>query len=60
MKLEVIDEQNLEEIRGGYHFDLSLYLGMISIMALLVSVYKIYASSKGKTKIGNDFTFEWS
>ncbi len=60
MALEIIRDKELEEIRGGQPFDLSLYLGMMSIIALLVAVYKVYASSKGKTKIGNDFTFEWS
>ena len=60
MSLEIISDSKLDEIVGGQPFDLSLYLGMVSVIAILVAVYKVYASTKGKTKIGNDFSFEWS
>jgi hypothetical protein len=34
--------------------------GIVTLFAVLVAVYKIYNSTKGKAKFGNDFTFEWS
>lgn len=60
MKLEVISESELENIRAGSYYDVTLLMGLFSALAILVSVYKLYASSRGKAKIGNDYTFEWS
>ena len=55
-----VDDAVLETIIGGEYFDgLTMVAGLATLLAILISIYKIYASSKGKTKIGNDFTFEW-
>ena len=38
----------------------STIVAYLTLFAVLVAVYKIYNSTKGKAKFGNDFTFEWS
>lgn len=60
MKFEIVKEEELEKIMAGLLFDdLTMVSAIVTILATLVAIYKIYASSKGKAKIGNDYTFEW-
>ena len=60
MQYEIISEEELENIVGGALFDdLTMVSAIVTIIATLVAIYKIYMSTKGKAKIGNDFTFEW-
>ena len=60
MRLEVLSDNTLEEVRVGAYYDVTLLMGLVSVLAILISVYKLYASSKGKARFGNDYTFEWS
>lgn len=60
MNWEVIDEDKLETIVGGEYISASSIAALMSILAILIAVYKMYTSTKGKAKIGNDYTFEWS
>lgn len=55
-----LNEVELENIKGGNIADGTMYITIITALVVLVSLYKIYSSTKGKTKIGNDYTFEWS
>ena len=55
-----IDEEKLETIVGGNFLpELSMTV-LLTALAVIVAVYKMYTSSSGKAKIGNDFTFEWA
>ena len=56
MSFELVKDEELEKINAGLLFD---DLTIVTIMATLVAIYKIYASTKGKAKIGSDYTFEW-
>ena len=60
MDFEIVKDEELDSIRAGLLFDdLTMVSAIVTILATLVAIYKIYASTKGKAKIGNDFTFEW-
>ena len=55
-----ISDEELENIIGGEFMSASMIMAYLTLFATLVAVYKIYNSTKGKAKFGNDFTFEWS
>ena len=58
--LEKLTDQEKEVIVGGEYITAQSIMALMSVLALLVSIYKIYASSKGQAKIGNDYSFEWA
>lgn len=58
--LKELSEEELETIVGGEFMSASTIVAYLTLFAVLVAVYKIYNSTKGKAKFGNDFTFEWS
>lgn len=58
--LTKLREEEMEKIVGGEYISGLSIMALMSIFAILVSVYKLYSSSKGKAKIGNDYTFEWA
>ena len=60
MLLEEIEDSRLETIVGGENFSVEGMMALLSVLAILVSIYKLYVSTKGKTKIGNSYSFEWS
>ena len=60
MGLEVIPDEELYSIVGGEIFDTELFLGFVSIIAILVAILKLYLSREGKLNIGKDYGFEWS
>ena len=58
--LEKVEESELESIVGGEFISPSGIVVLLTTLAALVAIYKMTYSNKGKAKIGNDFTFEWS
>ena len=60
MNLEAIPDEELKQIVGGEIFDTELFLGFVSIIAVLVATLKLYLSKEGKLNIGKDYGFEWS
>lgn len=58
--LKEINELEAEHIIGGEFISGSGILVCLTVLATLVAIYKMTYSNKGKAKIGNDFTFEWS
>ena len=56
-----MSQQEMENIVGGGGEWLSAELVTIfvSVLAILVAVYKMSASTKGGVKIGNDYNFYW-
>ena len=58
--LKKLREDEMEEIRGGEYISGLSIAALLSILTILVTVYKIYSSNKGKAKIGNDYSFEWA
>lgn len=55
-----INDVEMESIIGGEYITAGSIMALMSILAILVSIYKMYTSSKGGAKIGNDYSFEWS
>lgn len=58
--LRKLSEEEMEEIRGGEYISGLSIAALLSILTILVTVYKVYSSNKGKAKIGNDYSFEWA
>ena len=58
LKKMSVDETN--KIIGGEFITGNGILVCLTILAVFVAIYKITYSQKGKAKIGNDFSFEWS
>ena len=57
---EELSEQELELLVGGEFISVTGITAYLTLFAVLIAVYKIYNSTKGKAKIGNDYSFEWS
>ena len=60
MGLEIIPDEELRNIVGGEIFDTELFLGFVSIVAILIGILKLYLSEEGKLNFGKDYGFEWS
>lgn len=58
--IEKLSFEQMELIVGGEYISAQGIMALMSVLAILVSVYKMYRSSKGGAKIGNDYSFEWS
>ena len=58
--IEMIPDKDLDNIIGGEIFDIQLFMGFVSILAVIVAVLKLYMSDEGKVNIGKDYGFEWS
>ena len=55
-----LSEDEAKMVVGGEYISAQSIMALMSILAILVSVYKMYTSNKGGAKIGNDYSFEWS
>lgn len=60
MMFYLLSDNECDTINGGNIADGSVYVMVLTALAVLVSIYKLYTSSKGKFKYGNDYSFEWS
>ena len=60
MLFEEISDKELKSIIGGEVFDIQLFIGFVSVLAVVVAILKLYMSDKGKVNIGKDYGFEWS
>ena len=58
--IEKLSKEEMDAIIGGEYISAQGIMALMSVLAILVSLYKVYKSSKGGTKIGNDYSFEWS
>ena len=57
---EKLTDIEAESIVGGEYISAGSIMALMSILAILVAAYKMYTSTKGGLKIGNDYSFEWS
>ena len=55
-----LSDKEARLIVGGEYISAESIMALMSILAILVAVYKMYTSNKGGVKIGNDYSFEWS
>ena len=60
MNFKQIPDEELKDIVGGEIFDVQLFMGFVSVLAVVVAILKLYMSEKGKINIGKDYGFEWS
>lgn len=56
----LIEEKASDNIIGGEIFSDTSLLVLGAVFAILIAVYKMYTSTSGKAKFGNNYAFEWS
>ena len=57
---KALNEQEMANIIGGEYISAEGIMALMSVLAILVSIYKMYTSTKGGAKIGSNYSFEWS